>query len=258
MSESGQSPSLSKQHIALTLLTIGLIASCILNGYLYPRITQLENERSILNSQLSELQSQVSNLESEISTLSEINDLNALLRIPDGLDQHYEKIRNELLERFTSKGDRGWLLFSVVQVLHDIGDYNDTHSCDSFSETHNVSCSSLSREFLEALCKFKVQENESLNQIRTVYDWVNDYLDYVEDEWGFPRFPVETLVLGHGDCEDQAVVVSAMLEILGFETALSIINDEENDLYHCFCLVKNSVDIDYWGTLLQSDDYSVL
>jgi len=245
MFEWEQSSSLSKRYVVLTVvLTIGLIASFILNGYFYFTIVQLENERS--------------NLESEISTLSEINDLNALLRMPDVLDQHYEKIRTELLERFTNKGNRGWLLFYVMQVLHDLGDYNDTYSCDSFLEKHNVSCSSLSTEFLEALCNFKVQENESLDQIRIVYDWVNDYLYYVEDEGEFPRFSVETLVLGYGDCEDQAIVVSAMLETLGFETALSVIDDEDNDLCHCFCLVRNSGDINYQGTLLQSDDYSEL
>ena len=235
----------SKINIALVFGMIVTIAiSSLVIGYLYIQNTGLENDKV--------------NLQDEISTLSKINDLNALLGMPEGLDQHYEKIRYELLDRFTIRGDRGWLLFYVMQVLHDIGDYNDTHSCDSFLEAHNVSCSSLSVEFLEALCEFQVQQNESLDQIRTVYDWVNDYLYCVEDEWGFPRFPVETLVLGYGDCEDQAIVISAMLETLGFETALSIINDEENDLYHSFCLVKNSADIDYQGTLLQSDDYSEL
>lgn len=252
MFEWKQPPSISKRYVVLTVvLTIGLIVSCILNGYFYPRIVRLENERSELNSRLS-------NLESEISALSEINDLNTLLKMPDGIDQHYEKTRYELLGMFTDKGSRGRLLFYIMQVLHDIGDYNGTHSCASFFETHNVSCSSLSREFLETLCNFKVQENESLDQIRTVYDWANDYLDYVEDEWEFPRFPVETLVLGYGDCEDQAIVVSAILETLGFETALSTIHDEENDLHHAFCLVKNSAGINYQGTSLQSDDYSEL
>jgi len=249
--KSEKHPSFSKKHVALTLLMIGLVASGILNSYFYLRITQLEHERAILDSQLL-------NLESKISTVSEINDLYALLRMPDGLDQHYEIIRNELLEGFAIKGSRGRLLFYVMQVLHDIGDYNGTYSCESFLETHNLSCSSLTGAFLESLCKFKVQENESRNKIRSVYDWLNYYLYYVEDELGFPRFPVETLVLGYGDCEDQAIVVSSILEILGFETALSIISDEEYDLYHCFCLVKNSADIDYPGTLLRSDDYPEL
>ena len=216
------------------------------------------HELNIQALEISDVEDQNEELLLENGELSEMLTLEMLLKMPSALDQHYEKFRDELLFTFTSKGDRGWQLFYVMQVLHDLGEYNETESCKSFLQTYNESCLNLTVRYLKDLCEFKIQGNESLDQIQAVYEFVDSYLYFVEDEWGFPRFPVETLVLGYGDCEDQAVAVSAMLETLGFETALSMIHDEENDLYHNFCLVKNSAEIGYDGTLLQSDEYPEL
>lgn len=185
-------------------------------------------------------------------------ELQDILSMPKGLDQHYEKIRNASMMSFVNKaGDWGWLLFTVGQVLHDTGQYNWSDLCVSFNKTHGVTCSNLTLNFLERITDYISKNYTGLEKIRVLYLWVNDYIGYIDNQWGFPRFPIETLVYGFGDCEDQAMVMSALLEFSGFETALSLIHDEEKDLYHEFCLVKAN-GMNYNGTLLQLDEYTEL
>ncbi|OGO02749.1 MAG: hypothetical protein A2Y72_00680 [Chloroflexi bacterium RBG_13_53_26] len=46
-------------------------------------------------------------------------------------------------------------------------------------------------------------------------------LDYFDDEEGeYPRYPVETLVDGGGDCEDTSVLAAALLQAMGYDVVL--------------------------------------
>ena len=45
-------------------------------------------------------------------------------------------------------------------------------------------------------------------------------LRYVPDEGEYPRYPLETLVEGCGDCEDMAILAAAILDQLGYDVVL--------------------------------------
>lgn len=45
-------------------------------------------------------------------------------------------------------------------------------------------------------------------------------LVYEADEGEYPKYPVETLAEGKGDCEDYAILAAAILKVMGCEAAL--------------------------------------
>jgi hypothetical protein len=46
------------------------------------------------------------------------------------------------------------------------------------------------------------------------------YAMYVKDGVEYPKYPVETLVDGRGDCEDVAILMAGLLDALGYDTVL--------------------------------------
>ena len=96
--------------------------------------------------------------------------------------------------------------------------------------------------------------------MRQIYRWINYFVTYINDTNGFGRFPVETLVYRCGDCEDQAMALSFLLELCGYETALCMIHDKNltkygpYGLYHVFCVVKKD-DFEYNGSLIELHKY---
>lgn len=183
------------------------------------------------------------------------------LLMPEGLDQHYERIRTHESEKFTGKGDPGWLLFYVTQVLHDLGNYTYGNRCTEFNKTVGIECRNLTMNFALDFLDYANRSYPSINRMEQVYNWVNYFVSYVNDTNGFERFPTETLIYRFGDCEDQAMALSFLLESLGYETALCMIHDENlteygpDGLYHVFCAVRK-VDFEYDGTLIQLHRYT--
>jgi predicted transglutaminase-like cysteine proteinase len=189
------------------------------------------------------------------------------LLLPSGLDQHYERIRNYVGPRFTSKGDQGWLTFYVTQVLHDLGNYTYDELCSELVNATGNSCKNETTEFMENFFQYLKQSNvlasfssSNATEIQLVYDWVNTFVEYGNDTGGFGRFPIETLTTRFGDCEDQAMALSFLLESKGYETALCLLHDKNltqygpDGLYHTFCVVRKD-NLDYNGTLITLKEY---
>jgi hypothetical protein len=66
-------------------------------------------------------------------------------------------------------------------------------------------------------------------------------VDDVTTAWNeYPRYPIETLFDRGGDCEDTSILVAALLEGLGYDCALLILDEDD----HCAV----GVDIDAYGT----------
>ena len=38
--------------------------------------------------------------------------------------------------------------------------------------------------------------------------------------WEWPKYPIETLIDGAGDCEDQSILFASLAEVLGYQTLL--------------------------------------
>ena len=182
------------------------------------------------------------------------------LKLPDGMDQHYEKIRNTHVYKHSLKGDRGWNLFHAMTILHDLGAFSWNNSYRDFISTHNSTCNNLTSTFIRQISDMICDKETNEEKLIQIYEWVDSNIHYVYDEWGYPRFPIETMVRQYGDCEDQAGALSLLLEYNGFQTALGLIHDknlteydEIEGLYHTFCLVKLD-DFSYNGSTIELFD----
>jgi hypothetical protein len=189
------------------------------------------------------------------------------LLMPEGLDEHYERIRKYESYKFTSGGDPGWLLFYATQVLHDLGNYSYGQRCVEFNDTMGILCNNLTTSFAKCFSDYISESltfigisNSSSNKMQIMYNWTDWFVSYVKDTNGFGRFPIETLTCRCGDCEDQAMAISFLLESEGYETALCIIHDKNltkygsDGLYHVFCVARNN-NLGYNGTLIHLNEY---
>ena len=95
--------------------------------------------------------------------------------------------------------------------------------------------------------------------ISEMVQWCIDKIDYENDTeitvgqktplWDYIKFPVETAFRTMGDCEDQTMLCAAYLESCGFETALGIFHDaENNDFFHATVLVHIEDTTAYYNT----------
>lgn len=59
---------------------------------------------------------------------------------------------------------------------------------------------------------------DSRSEIEAVFTWVRDMVRYVADPVWFESvsYPAQTLAMRHGDCDDKATLLGAMLESVGY------------------------------------------
>jgi len=61
---------------------------------------------------------------------------------------------------------------------------------------------------------FYNRNQTDLERIRECWNFVTQLNDYIADIGETPRFPLETLLLGGGDCEDSAILLGSMLHAM--------------------------------------------
>ncbi|RZB29446.1 MAG: hypothetical protein AEth_01174 [Candidatus Argoarchaeum ethanivorans] len=71
----------------------------------------------------------------------------------------------------------------------------------------------------------KEMSNDNIYAIaEAIYAWVRDNIAYVNDPAGeYFQPPVRTMEVGAGDCDDQSILLAAMLGSIGFEPILVIL-----------------------------------
>jgi hypothetical protein len=217
-------------------------------------------ENRTINSYYEELYKSYNTLAKKYNAMYDAAIFNMTLLMPRGLDEHYESIRIYESNKFSNKGEQGWLLFYVTQVLHDLGNYSYSPHCTNFNESVGIECKNLTVSFAIDFLDYINRSYSNISRIEQVYNWVNQFVSYVHDANEFSRFPIETLVNRFGDCEDQAMVLSFLLETCGYETALCMINDGNltkygpEGLHHVFCAVSKN-NFEYNGTFIQLHEY---
>jgi hypothetical protein len=83
----------------------------------------------------------------------------------------------------------------------------------------------LASDVCDAPLNIKEMSEENLLEIaEAIYVWVRDSIAYVNDPAGeYFQPPVRTLEVGAGDCDDQSILLAAMLGSIGFEPILVIL-----------------------------------
>lgn len=147
--------------------------------------------------------------------------------------------------------------FMAKQVLHDTNQWN---FFDAYGETLkalwlNESTTQTAYSVLQNnLLTFSVFGNTSCT-VPYLNDWVIDHTHYMFtfDHWfygtiydaDYPRFPVETALTWVGECKDFAMLDAALLEAVGWQTAMIAWHDPSNDagygynvFYHAIFFVQ--------------------
>lgn len=77
-------------------------------------------------------------------------------------------------------------------------------------------------------------------EILAVYDWVNENIRFLRDVNGVETLqsPARTLELAVGDCDDQAILISALLESIGHATRFAALGFEPGHFSHVFSETK--------------------
>jgi transglutaminase-like putative cysteine protease len=77
---------------------------------------------------------------------------------------------------------------------------------------------------------------EWLGEIERIFFFVRDHIRYTLDVNGIEvlQTPERTLLLGHGDCDDKAVLLASMLESVGHPTRFHAIGEQPGELTHVF------------------------
>ncbi|HAJ96457.1 MAG TPA: hypothetical protein DCO72_01800 [Ruminococcus sp.] len=108
-----------------------------------------------------------------------------------------------------------------VNSYHDLGMDRRKYADDEYNRSLMKQCA----ENIQKVCKEK-----GLNKTQTMYEAIH----YVQafpyqldiDSHGvneYPNYPIETLYLNCGDCEDTAILLSGILREMGYQTALFLI-----------------------------------
>lgn len=61
---------------------------------------------------------------------------------------------------------------------------------------------------------------DAASEVAAIFEWVRDMVRYVADPVQFESvsYPAQTLAMRHGDCDDKATLLAAMLESVGYPT----------------------------------------
>lgn len=77
-------------------------------------------------------------------------------------------------------------------------------------------------------------------QVQVIHAFVRDRIRYTRDVRGVETLqtPIQTLRLGQGDCDDKAILVSALLESIGHPTRFEAVGFSPNVFSHVLAQTK--------------------
>jgi len=193
------------------------------------RTSTLESQIEDLQSELAEAKSEISSYESQVFRLeSEVSDLQSGLDKVLGITvtQHYEwdykysawfwdlVIPLSLYVEYWEK-PRPYLWDDWISMAKDP---NDDYYIDQMIQQIN-----------QAAIEEGFTEKEKVNFVIAFVQSLPYTEDDVTTPWDeYPRYPVETLFDRGGDCEDTSILVMALLDRLGYDVALLILEGEDH------------------------------
>jgi hypothetical protein len=77
-------------------------------------------------------------------------------------------------------------------------------------------------------------------EVKAIQRWTRDNIRYVRDIQGVETLhsASKILELGYGDCDDKSILVSAMLQSVGYPVKLKAVGFTSNTLSHIYPMVK--------------------
>lgn len=96
------------------------------------------------------------------------------------------------------------------------------------------------RAFAEDLIR-GVPEKDAVGEVRAVFEWVRDNIRYTQDirDVETIKSPDAVIYSGMGDCDDKALLVSTLLETIGFPTRfVAVALNEPGVFEHVYTEVK--------------------
>ncbi len=209
---------MSSSKKAISFLIVGLIVGSLV-GFLVGAVGGYLSAFTVFERRISEYKVQV---ESEMSDLQ--SRLDEVLSIK--VTQHYDwdygystwdwdlpipmSLYVEYSERARPSSWNEW-----IQMAKDP---DDDHYIDQMIQGIN-----------EAAMKKGFTEKEKVNFVIAFVQSLPYTEDDVAARWDeYPRYPVETLFDRGGDCEDTSILVAALLDRLGYDVALLILDDEDH------------------------------
>lgn len=169
------------------------------------------------------------------------------------LKEHYETLRKEVFGGALQNTPHQNIRFYLGAVLHDLGEI-EWPACARYYQEYGSHCYDQARGALNAIAAQTTGGRKDYGAIRKIYEYARSNITYQKEEGEVPKFPYETLSLGGGDCEDQAMLLAALLKLAGFESGVVAIDDYISGFGHAFCIVKD--DTQSAGVLWKFDRYA--
>lgn len=219
-----------------------------------------------MNSQISDLQADYNNLEaqneqnrnslqslqSSYSTLnsnynqisSQYNDLQISYQVSEALGighllaDYYDEVRDLHTEwGWRWYGNEQDVIGAVNLAKHVLGRIYWPSLKDTYYEFANeYSSTTATRELNEVYNLMGIQSGDSsVEKIRKILSFVDNYIHYESDYNNAFLAPVETLAFKSGDCDDFSILVAALFEKAGIDSAIGLFRSEDRG--HAMVLV---------------------
>ena len=199
-----------------------------------------------VHANLSLRQEELSIKEKELEAVKKELVTKKLLALPPGMDEHYSEIRRQYFDKFRYSY---WdvISFYAMMVLHDTGQREIENGGKFKAGASELSAEKL-REIVNTVPNYenltgkekipRYREAVRERNAKVFNGYVINAITYLEES-DYPRFPLETLAYGMGDCEDKAMLLAALLEIEGYEAGMLLIYDAENKFFHQALAVRD-------------------
>ena len=239
---------------------IFFLVVCVLSftiGYqISPRNTYTNSEIQRLNNLIDRLELDIEEYQHEILTLERQLE-NSQLQVLE--NDEYIDLIDEIYVKQHYEWEYGYSEWSwdltIPLVLYL--DYRSRHRPSDFKDYVKLALDPGDDIYITNIVEAleSAAENKGFSKYETV-EYVLSFVqslpytvDSVDTRWDeYPRYPIETLFDRGGDCEDTSILVAALLDEMGYDVCLLILENEE----HCAIGIAGGEGI--YGSYYRVDD----
>lgn len=231
-------PSENKWRTIAIAFCIGMLICLFLLILSYDRYTDLNDRYLLLNSEYQDLrtyydslraryealQNSYNSLERNYSILLAKHQVLEAMRIGHFLENYYEEVRKISEPEWFTRDHRKRAEFAANLAKHNLGRFSWPSLEQKYYElAKEHSYDTASRKLDEVYNLIGISPaDSSVEKIRKILSFVNAYVHYENDYNDAFLAPVETLAFMSGDCEDYSMLVAALFEKAGIDSAIGI------------------------------------